>query len=168
MKNPQRVVALIAVLFLSIYALKLSAHERSKTSDDEDALLKTDTEFAKASIAKGAAEAFSMYLADDAMQLPAGGNPVFGKRAILAGMGSGYLLTWEPKKAEAARSGDLGWTWGTYELHTKDSEGKLVVHYGKYVNVWRKQKDGAWRVVVDMGNASPPPAAQVIKHTLSY
>src|SRR6516225_5194039 len=110
MKNPQPVVALIAVLFLSIYALRFSAHERSKTSDDEDALLRTDTEFAKASIAKGAAEAFSMYLADDAMQLPAGGNPVFGKRAILAGMGSGYLLTWEPKKAEAARSGDLGWT----------------------------------------------------------
>ncbi len=68
-------------------------------------------------------------------------------------------LSWEPKKAEVAKSGELGWTWGTFELHTKDAEGKPVVRYGKYVNIWRKQKDGAWKVILDMGNASPAPTA---------
>jgi ketosteroid isomerase-like protein len=56
-----------------------------------------------------------------------------------------------------AKSGELGWTWGTYELHTKDADGKPVIRYGKYVNVWRKQKNGEWKVIVDLGNPSPPP-----------
>jgi ketosteroid isomerase-like protein len=147
-------IALVALLFSASVALTQS---RSKSEDM--LLLQTDIEFAKASVGKGAAEAFAIYLADDAMQLPAGGNPISGKKAILEGIGSGYILNWEPKKAEVAQSGDLGWTWGTYELRTKDTDGKPVVHYGKYVNVWRKQQDGTWKVIVDMGNASPAPAS---------
>ena len=146
------------LVFACLAVSQVAAQPVANNSKDDDALLKTDIEFSKASVATSAAEAFAMYLADDAMQMPAGGNPIVGKQAILAGMGSGYVLSWEPKKAEVAKSGDLGWTWGTYELHTKDAEGKPVVRYGKYVNVWRKQKDGAWKVILDMGNASPGPA----------
>ena len=135
------------------------AQKPAGKNSKQEALLNTDIEFAKASVGTSAAEAFAMYLADDSMQLPAGGNPIVGKQAILAGMGSGYVLSWEPKKAEVAKSGELGWTWGTYELHTKDAEGKPVVRYGKYVNIWRKQKDGAWKVILNMGNASPAPTA---------
>jgi ketosteroid isomerase-like protein len=142
----------------SVVASRAPAQERISKNSKQETLLETDIEFAKASVAKGAAEAFAAYLADDAMQMPAGGNPVVGKKAFLEGMGSGYVLSWEPKKAEVAKSGELGWTWGTYELHTKDAEGKPVVRYGKYVNVWRKQKDGRWRVILDMGNTSPAPA----------
>jgi ketosteroid isomerase-like protein len=120
-------------------------------------LLQVDKEFAQASEAKGAQEAFALFLAEDAMQLPGGAQPVFGRKAIVESMGSGYVLKWEPKKAEVAKSGELGWTWGTFELHMKDGEGKPVVRYGKYVNVWRKQKDGKWKVIVDLGNPSPPP-----------
>src|SRR2546422_2468203 len=146
------------LVFTCVAVSQVAAQPLARNSKEDDALLKTDIEFAKASVATSAAEAFAIYLADDAVQMPAGDNPVIGKKAILAGMGSGYVLSWEPKKAEVARSGELGWTWGTYELHTKDAEGKPVVRYGKYVNVWRKQKDGAWRVILDMGNASPTPA----------
>ena len=146
------------LVFACVGVSHATARPVTRNSKEDDALLKTDIAFAKASVATSAAEAFAIYLADDAMQMPAGANPVVGKKAILAGMGSGYVLSWEPKKAEVAKSGDLGWTWGTYELHTKDAEGKPIVRYGKYVNVWRKQKDGTWRVILDMGNASPAPA----------
>ena len=145
------------VVFACVAFSHLAAQPLARNSKEDDALLKTDIEFAKASVATSAAEAFAIYLADDAVQMPAGDNPVIGKKAILAGMGSGYVLSWEPKRAEVAKSGELGWTWGTYELHTKDAEGKPIVRYGKYVNVWRKQKDGAWKVILDMGNASPAP-----------
>ena len=147
------------LVFASVAISDMAAQTLTRNSKEDDALLKTDIEFAKASVATSAAEAFALYLADDAMQMPAGGNPVVGKKAVLAGMGSGYVLSWEPKRAEVAKSGELGWTWGTYELHSKDGEGKPVVRYGKYVNVWRKQKDGIWKVILDMGNASPAPAA---------
>jgi len=152
-------VMITLLVFACVAISHMAAQTLARNSKEDDALLKTDIEFAKASVATSAAEAFALYLADDAMQMPAGGNPVVGKKAILAEMGSGYVLSWEPKKAEVAKSGDLGWTWGTYELHTKDAEGKPIVRYGKYVNVWRKQKDGTWKVILDMGNASPAPTA---------
>ncbi|MGA8309112.1 MAG: nuclear transport factor 2 family protein, partial [Terriglobales bacterium] len=61
-------------------------------------------------------------------------------------------------KAEMAASGDLGYTFGNYVLKSKDKDGHAVAHYGKYATVWKKQKDGSWKVVMDMGNSSPNPA----------
>ncbi len=31
------------------------------------------------------------------------------------------------------------------------------VNYGKYVTIWKKQADGTWKFVVDVGNKSPAP-----------
>jgi ketosteroid isomerase-like protein len=28
---------------------------------------------------------------------------------------------------------------------------------GKYLNVWKKQPDGSWKVLVDIGNEDPVP-----------
>jgi ketosteroid isomerase-like protein len=148
------VLVLISVNMLGGRAF---AQKRLNLEKERATLLQTDNDFARASVQKSAIEAFALYLANDAIQLPAGANPVLGKKAILEQMGSGYGLRWEPKNGEVAKSADLGWTWGTYELHSKDTEGKTVVRHGKYVNVWRKQNDGAWKVIVDMGNASPSP-----------
>jgi ketosteroid isomerase-like protein len=58
-----------------------------------------------------------------------------------------------------AASGDLGYTYGNYVFVTTNKEGKPVTNYGKYASIWRKQKDGQWKVVVDMGNSSPDPKA---------
>lgn len=44
---------------------------------------------------------------------------------------------------------------GTFEFRSKDKDGKAVVDHGKYTSIWKKQKDGSWKVVLDMGNASP-------------
>ena len=32
-----------------------------------------------------------------------------------------------------------------------------VVRHGKYVTIWKKQADGSWKFVVDIGNPSSPP-----------
>jgi ketosteroid isomerase-like protein len=68
-----------------------------------------------------------------------------------------YVLDWSPKYAEVAKSGDMGYTWGTYNLAYKDENGEEQKSYGKYLNVWKKQTDGKWKVAVDMGNDSPDP-----------
>ena len=54
-------------------------------------------------------------------------------------------------------SGDLGYTYGTFEFSSKNKEGKPMVERGKYTSIWKKQKGGIWKVVLDMGNASPEP-----------
>lgn len=66
-----------------------------------------------------------------------------------------YLLSWQPQKAEVAKSADLGWTWGKYILTSKDENGVEQKSYGKYVNIWQKQIDESWKVIVDIGNSSP-------------
>ncbi len=66
-------------------------------------------------------------------------------------------MAWEPQKGEVAQSGDLGYTWGKYTVETKDKDGKPVKSHGKYLNVWKKQANGSWKVVVDIGNKSPSP-----------
>ena len=49
----------------------------------------------------------------------------------------------------------MGWTWGKYIMTSTDSEGNPVTRKGKYLNVWKKQNDGLWKVVVDIGNVEP-------------
>jgi ketosteroid isomerase-like protein len=126
---------------------------------EQQRLLETDRAFAQASIDHGSAEAFRMYLAEDALMLPAGGTPITGREAIYERMiaGPAGLLTWTPQRAEVARSGELGWTWGTYEVRPEGDLTAAPAAYGKYVNVWRTQPNGTWKVVVDTGNSSPAP-----------
>jgi len=122
---------------------------------DSSTLLSTDQAFAQLSADSGAVKAFGDYLAVDAVQMPNGAAPIIGRDSILAAMnlGSEYMLLWDPKRAEVAESGELGWTWGVYQVHVPTGDSTEITSTGKYLNIWRKQDDGSWKVMVDMGNA---------------
>ena len=123
--------------------------------DEKKLLLKTDSEFAKASVKLGSAEAFRKYLTDEAVHFPSGADPVKGNNAIYKLMLKNevkYQLDWEPKEADIALSGDFGYTWGTYKLTHKDKNDSLHTEKGHYVNVWRKDNNGNWKVLIDIGN----------------
>ena len=101
------------------------------------------------------------YYADEAVELP-NNNPIIrGKVNIAPGMSfldnKDNQLLWTPVGGDVSNSGDLGYTYGTFEFHSKDKDGKQRVQYGKYTSIWKMQKDGSWKVVLDMGNASPEP-----------
>ncbi len=123
-------------------------------------LLDTDREFAQYSVDHSAAEAFKKYLVEDALQLPHGAEPVMGRENISQGLASaeGLELHWQPEDGEVSKSADMGWTWGRYQAMVPGPDGETITSHGKYLNVWRKQADGSWRVRVDMGNQNPPPA----------
>jgi len=38
-----------------------------------------------------------------------------------------------------------------------DKDGTPIFAKGKYTTIWKLQKDGSWKVVLDMGNRSPTP-----------
>ena len=63
-------------------------------------------------------------------------------------------LTWTPLDAGISSSGDLGWTSGTYEFCSVDKDSKPTISQGKHTSIWKKQADGNWKIVLDMGNAS--------------
>lgn len=128
----------------------------------EDALIEADRAFAAMSVSEGAKAAWGSFMTEDAMIMGAGSQPTLGLDDILADFEdwpAGASISWEPKRAEVAASGEMGWTWGRYILTIPgagDDDAPKVSH-GKYLNIWEKQPDGAWKVLVDVGNSNPAP-----------
>ncbi len=150
-------IQLMISTLLSLFIFEYSSAQTDVEAERKK-LLDTDFEFARTSVKKGPSAAFYLYLADNAMQLPEGSLPIYGRTAIYETMkGDYYDLLWTPVKAEVARSGELGWTWGKYIVTVREADGSTTNSYGKYLNIWRKQPDGKWKVIVDMGNKSPSP-----------
>jgi ketosteroid isomerase-like protein len=58
----------------------------------------------------------------------------------------------EPVKAETASSGDLGYTWGRFNVTPSDR----AAYTGHYVRVWTRKADGAWQLVAEV--TTPPPS----------
>jgi ketosteroid isomerase-like protein len=122
-------------------------------------LLDTDIEFSKASKEVGAAEAFFRFMTEEGKMLPASGPPVVGRATIRERMSDGdYTIDWEPAEAEVAASGDLGYTWGNYITTINSPSGEVTKITGRYLNIWKKQPDGSWRVAIDMGNKAEEQA----------
>lgn len=61
------------------------------------------------------------------------------------------VLTWKPQDGLISKSKDFGYTWGFYTVSL--TNGKKIK--GKYLNIWSKQANGVWKVMVDMGNLNP-------------
>ena len=107
----------------------------------------------------GDVETCISYYADDGLLLEPNASVVTGKEAFRKSWtalvtGPDYVsLTFASTKVTVAQAGDMAWDIGTYELTTKDKDGKAAKEAGKYVEVWQKQVDGTWKVAVDTYNA---------------
>ncbi|WP_227687274.1 YybH family protein [Spirosoma arboris] len=126
-----------------------------------DEIRETDQNFSIMSEKQGMPKAFTTYAADDVIKLNDGAAPTVGFDSLRAQMSrqpaNGPVLTWQVLKADAATSGDLGYTFGQWMLTKKDNSGKRSAEYGVYVTVWKRQRNGQWRFVVDSGNSTPEP-----------
>jgi len=146
----------VAIVLMLLFAATALA-KKEKSPQGADLLRQLEVDFA-ADVAKHGHDAFLTYFAEDGVEVVDGGG--FDTKDAMRKQppwAEGTSLTWTPVKAEMAASGDLGYTYGNYVYTAKNKEGKLVPNYGKYTSIWRKQKDGQWKVVVDMGNSSPDP-----------
>jgi len=125
-----------------------------------DTLKQLEGEFMKAAADRGS-EGYMSYYAEHSVELPNGAPLISGKSNIAQGMGflddKKNRLQWTPVGADISASGDIGYTYGNFEFHSEDKEGRPHVDYGKYTSIWKLQPDGTWKVVLDMGNASPAP-----------
>lgn len=137
-------------------------HTADTRAADESTLKNLDNEWSKAASAKDADKTASYY-SDDAQVLPPNSPVIHGKagaRAMWQSMFNtpGFGGGWKATKAEVAKSGDLGYTSGTYEMNETDAAGKPKTDKGKYLAVWKKQADGNWKCVVDMFSSDLPIA----------
>jgi ketosteroid isomerase-like protein len=128
---------------------------------DSSVLMDADRAFA-AAVAKGGTDAWVSWFAADGAQIVPNAGEIHGSDAIRKLMAPlddpANELTWEPLRADIAASGDLGWTTGTYVSRTTLPDGTTTERDGRYVTIWRKQADGSWKVVMDLGNPTEAPA----------
>ena len=116
----------------------------------QEELIKADEDFSNLSKKEGMKKAFIEYIDNEGILLRPNHPPIVGADAIdfLSQVNdSSYTLTWKPEGGEIASSGDMGFTFGIYNLKLKDTVLK-----GTYVSVWKKQPDGKWKFVLDSGN----------------
>ena len=121
---------------------------------DPEALMEADRAFA-AAVAEGGAEAWVSWFAEDGAQIQPGVGEVRGRdalRELMAGLDDPtFTLRWEPRRADVAASGDLGWTTGDFVSEGVGPAGEPRRGQGRYVSIWRRQADGSWKVVLDVG-----------------
>jgi len=106
------------------------------------------------------------FYADDAVLLWPGVPMVTGRAAIRKFMQVFFSmpdssLSFETAQAEVSRAGDFAYTYGTNKVTLVDPSGKKMKDSGKYLTVYRKQSDGAWKVVADTGNSDLPAPVPV-------
>ena len=118
-------------------------------ASDLDVLTKqvsdAETAFA-ATMARRDIQAFASHIAEDAVFFD-NTNALRGKDAIVAGWKALYEgekapISWRPENVQVLDSGDLAHSSGP----VFDPNGKRV---GTFNSVWRREPDGAWRVVFD-------------------
>lgn len=128
-------------------------------------LFDLEARFAKDVLKRGGA-AFADWFAEDGVALGNGQAPVVGKVAIVKSANwdpKVYQLTWTPTDGIMGPSGDIGYTWGHFEGHSKDANGNPVTTSGRYITIWRMQPNGEWKVVLDAGSNEPAAAGDCCK-----
>lgn len=148
----------IAVLLFSAISAGASLGQTSEKASD--ALLAADAAWMKVYAAKDLEKSVGFFDNQGSM-LPSNAPIASGKGAITKSLASAfatpdYTLSWHANKVGVARSGELGYTSGTYDFSMKDASGKTISDKGKYLTVWKREADGAWKVLFDTYNSDLP------------
>ncbi|TKC12123.1 nuclear transport factor 2 family protein [Pedobacter polaris] len=125
------------LLFTSL-SVGVSAQKADGTTKS---LVAAERAFAADAVKDGANAAFTKYAADDALVFRP--NPINAKK-FYATAPDMKDLDWTPVQARVSRSGDWGFTSGSYVVGTDKKS------YGHYLSVWRVN-DGKWEFILDLG-----------------
>jgi uncharacterized protein (TIGR02246 family) len=129
----------------------------------EQALRDLDAQWSAAAGAKDLDKSVSYY-AESAIVMPPNASAATTKEAIRSAWkemltSPGAAISWKTTKVEVAKAGDLAYVSGTYEETMTDASGKPVKDRGKYVEIFKEQADGTWKVVADIWNSDLPAPA---------
>ena len=141
--------ALAAVVLL----LAACQHAPVRPGGEEAAVHDVVARYESASNA-GDAVALAALYADDALLLPPDGGIVSGHDAILAFWQDGIESGISFEVVESSVDAGNGYVVGRFVM---EASASAPADSGKYVLCLKRGRDGAWRVVADMWNATPSP-----------
>ena len=129
------------------------------TKAEGEKLMQISRDWSKAT-ASGDIDKITRSWSDDAVLIQPGMPMLKGKkdiRKMVEGMlkTPGFKISWEPQSAEVSETGDLAYLVEKSQTVMTDSAGHSTTQYVNGVTVWKKQADGSWKNVVDIGTAQP-------------
>jgi uncharacterized protein (TIGR02246 family) len=127
-------------------------------ASDEAAIRAASAAWSQAAAAKDLDKAVSFY-GDGAVVMAPKAPAMHDIENIRKNWAEGFAmpgpgLSWHTTTVEVARSGELAYENGTYDFLMTGKNGKTSDYKGKYLVIWKKQADGAWKVAVDMDNTN--------------
>ena len=141
-----------AIILIAVIAF--TACTKPDTKKFEQEIMDADKAFSDLSVKSGMIAAFSHYAAPDVVLIKPNMYPIVGHEKLeehyKGKSDSSFVLTWEPKFARVAQSGELGYTYGYWEIRLKSNPNEVSV--GTYATVWQRQSNGEWKFVLDLGN----------------
>jgi ketosteroid isomerase-like protein len=148
-------IEMMKTISLFIVALTLFSCTGIEKGADSDVLKEADIAFSNRSNEVGMQQAFLDYIDSEGVLLRVDNYPILGREHLASEFSkssdTAYVLQWKPSFAEIASSGDLGYTYGFYEVRLR-SDTSMLLDEGTYVSIWKKQDDGSWKFVLDTGN----------------
>ena len=160
----KRSVATVIALLL----LPAAAHAQEKNvSPALMSLVEAERSFARAGVEKGVRASFLEYFAEDGISFAPG--PGNARERLLKRPAPPsrppVTLNWWPVVADVSRAGDLGYTSGPSRF--SDDTGKNPPRDSYYFSVWKKQRDGSWKVALDVGTQTIAPPGPESSHVFT-
>ena len=132
----------------------------------KEEMMAADRAFSEMSLKSGAHAAFLAFMSDDVRLFDGDHPPILGKTAAAAyyadvekknpGGEKTSRLEWTPLEADTSPDGVLGFTRGTWIYTGTKKDGSKQKVTGYYVTAWKRQSDGKYKFVLDIGGADGP------------
>jgi len=146
----------LAMAVLILVPVAMAQANAKKSSDAENRIRALDSEWSQAAQSKDVDKMVSYY-SDDASAFPFNAPIATGKEQIRQLWSAlmakpGFSLSFAPTKIDVAKSNDLAYEAGTFELKMNDAQNNPTTTNGKYVVCWKKSAKGEWTVQFDIFN----------------
>jgi ketosteroid isomerase-like protein len=156
----RRIAATLSLALFSICCSQPEKPVQDTRVADEAAIREADIAWSKIAESKQVDEHVKYYLTDATVASP-NEELVQGRESIRKMVASmfampGFSIKWQPTKVEVSQSGDLGYSAGAYQMTMNGPNGAPMNDHGKYIEIWKKQADGSWKVATEMFNSDLP------------
>jgi ketosteroid isomerase-like protein len=158
-KTPYRaaLAAMVVVLAVACSGPSVGVDVKVGVKDAQatlDSAMQADRDFAAAVKKDGPKAAFLAWFEPEGSQFIDRGSMLEGAAAIAAPFEQsppGFTLDWAPDGGHASAGDDFAVTTGRYAVKMDAQQ----IDAGRYVTTWRKNAEGAWKVVLDATIADP-------------
>jgi len=147
-----------AIVSLVVGVLAVGSCARSPADGAGSAALRQrDLAWAEVAAEGRSVDAIVSFWSDDAVVVPPGAPEIRGKAAIREYVQQslatpGFRISWNPSTATVSSDGKLGYTTGENVVSFSGKDGKPATIKGRYATIWRRDKSGDWKCVVDIWN----------------